>query len=88
MGWIIVGISVVLIALVCGMARAAGRADDHAERTYLDWQTYKTKRIIDTVRRQQWRVLSRNRHLIVGQQVRRRGELVWPWDRDEGQGDA
>jgi len=32
MEWLIVGICVALIALVCGLALAAGRADDHAER--------------------------------------------------------
>ena len=32
MEWLIVGICVALIAFVCGLALAAGRADDHAER--------------------------------------------------------
>lgn len=32
MEWLIVGFAVGMIAIVMGMARAAGRADDHAER--------------------------------------------------------
>jgi len=77
-----------LILIVVGMFRLSAKADQHAEECYLDTAEQRTRNIINTVRRQQFRVLSRNRNLIVGQQVRRRGELVWPWERDVWQGDA
>lgn len=64
-----------LTCIVLGLARTAGRADDHAERVgYVDWQEYKTQAVIREVRRQQHKALSRNRHLIVSQSVR-------PWRR-------
>lgn len=77
------------VGCALGRVSAKHRTTDEDRHDYVEAvASYRTRAIIAEVRRQQRMALSWNRHLIVGQQVRRRGELVWPWERDEGQGDA
>jgi hypothetical protein len=62
------------VAFLCRAGETNARWD-RAEDEFLR-RDEQTRRIIETVRRQQHRVRSRNRHLIVGQESRRKGSLA------------
>jgi len=86
---------IIIAAIIVGLSlcRVASQSDEWIERAFDNLEIdiddrLKTQDIIETVRCQQWAARSKNRHLIVSQEMRKKGELVWPWDRDIGQGDA